>query len=71
MLTQNHALTILACVELGLGKGGPENEGGKRVSDSHAGLSYGGVRALFRLRIPGHKDNENLVMGVVRVRRTK
>ena len=42
MLTQNYDLTILACVELGLGMGGPENEGGKRVSDSHAGLSYGG-----------------------------
>ena len=42
MLTQNHDLTILACEELGLGKGGPENEGGKRVSDSHAGLSHGG-----------------------------
>jgi hypothetical protein len=42
MLTQIYDLTILACEELGLGKGGPENEGGKRVSDSHAGLSYGG-----------------------------
>jgi hypothetical protein len=47
MLTQNYDLTILACVELGLGKGGPENEGGKRVSDSHAGLSYGGRESAF------------------------
>ena len=34
-------------------------------------LATAGVRALFRVRIPGHKDNENLVMGVVRVRRPK
>ena len=53
MLTQIYDLTILACEELGLGKGGPENEGGKRVSDSHAGLIYGGRESALSSAHPG------------------
>jgi hypothetical protein len=69
MLTQNHALTILACVELGLGNGGPKTKEASEYPTRTLVLATAGVRALFRVRIPGHKDNENLVMGVVRVRR--
>jgi hypothetical protein len=51
------------------GRAGPKTKEVSEYPTRTLVIAMAGVRALFRLRIPGHKDNENLVVGVVQVRR--